>query len=134
MAIWANVTSLRAAAYTIAIHSKTEVISMSLSPYSSSMPAQPVLYQAEPHVAQTLHNIRDRVSQICKKYRNQSVRVQMLDGSVYEGVLTHCEKGMLYISVTYPPSHHGQSRGLYYSNAILPLVLYELLVITLLYT
>ncbi|MDR0270445.1 hypothetical protein [Paenibacillus sp.] len=107
---------------------------MSLTPYSSGMQAQPLLYQAEPQVAQTIHHIHDRVSQICKQYRNQAVRVQMLDGTVYEGVLTHCERGMLYISVPYPSSPPGQSRGLYYNNVILPLVLYELLVITLLYT
>ncbi|GIO32572.1 MULTISPECIES: hypothetical protein [Paenibacillus] len=107
---------------------------MSLSPYSSGMPAQPVLYQAEPHVAQTVKSIRDRVSQICRHYRNQAVRVQTLDGQVYEGVLTHCEKGMLYISIPYPSGQQGQARGLYYNNVILPLVLYELLAITLLYT
>lgn len=105
---------------------------MSLSPYSSGMPSQPVLYQAEPHV--TVKSIRDRISQICKQYRNQTVRVQTLDGQVYEGVLMHCEKGMLYISIAYPSSPQDQARGLYYNNVILPLVLYELLVITLLYT
>ncbi|GAB6992002.1 hypothetical protein [Paenibacillus pini] len=93
-----------------------------------------ILYKADPNVSHTITSIRDHMSHICKRYVNQMVRVETLDGNIYEGVLVHCERGMLYISVPYQGNQLGQARGLYYNNAILPLVLYELLVITLLYT
>ncbi|MNF10613.1 hypothetical protein D3C80_2116080 [compost metagenome] len=63
---------------------------------------------------------------------------------IYEGMISHAEGPFLFIIVSTPQEGHGgygypQPRGLfynqyYYNNVILPLVLYELLVITLLYT
>lgn len=96
---------------------------------------QQALYQADPNMSHTLKSVRDQFSHICRKHVNQHVRIETLDGDVFEGLLVKCDKGILYIQM---PQHGGQrsymGRPPVYNNAILPLVLYELLVITLLAT
>ncbi|WP_284645584.1 hypothetical protein [Paenibacillus silviterrae] len=96
-----------------------------------------VLFRADPHVVSSLKSVRDHVHHICRQHRNQLVRIETMDGHVYEGVLVHCDKGILYLSVRNPvptpTPYRALSQQYYYNNVILPLVLYELLVITLLY-
>lgn len=91
-----------------------------------------ILYQAGPNHPQSLKSTRDHMHHLCNQYKNQLVRVETLDGEVFEGVITHCDRGIIYLSL---PGKNG-SRAFgpnYYNNVILPLVLYELLVITLLF-
>ncbi|CAG7617553.1 hypothetical protein PAESOLCIP111_02038 [Paenibacillus solanacearum] len=99
-----------------------------------------VLYQADSQSVHTLKAIRDRIHHICKQHTNQFVRIQTVEGHVYEGVIVSCDEGHVYVRVSQQQGHHGH-RGFWgpgaaaaYNNAILPLVLYNLLVITLLYT
>lgn len=92
-----------------------------------------VLYQSDPHMLHSLKAIRDRVQRICMQHRNQRVRVETMDGHVYEGVLVGCGHGHVYLSVPSHGTHRALGSAAYYNNVILPLVLYELLVITLLY-
>jgi len=96
---------------------------------------QQTLYQAEPTMHHTLTSVRDHFSHICKKYVNQHVRIETLDGDVFEGMIVNCNKGILYIQMQMP-QQNGQrgfmGRPPFFNNVILPLVLYELLVITLL--
>jgi hypothetical protein len=56
-----------------------------------------------------------------------------MDGHVYEGVIVTCRNGLLYLRVTAPAAQRNLLESYYYNTVILPLVLYELLVITLLY-
>lgn len=110
-----------------------------------------ILYQADPDVATNLWAIRDRIRHICKTYANQWVRVQTLDGHTYEGVIVQCDNGHVYLRCVHPsgersffgPSPFGpgpffgpsplQGLSSYYADqAILTLVLFELLVIVLL--
>lgn len=92
---------------------------------------QQVLYQTDPNLIQSLKSIRDKVHNICKHHVNQFVKVETLDGQVYVGRIVNCERGFLYLGVP----NQGVHRSPYYNNElILTLVLYELLVITLLYT
>ncbi|MNO99599.1 hypothetical protein D3C76_913730 [compost metagenome] len=111
-----------------------------------------VIYQAGPNVAQTIRDSRHQLHKIGRDYKNRHVRIQTIDGMIYEGMISHAEGPFLFIIVASPQGGHGgygqhhqtyggypQPRGLlynqyYYNNVILPLVLYELLVITLLYT
>ncbi|WP_246056178.1 hypothetical protein [Alteribacter natronophilus] len=58
---------------------------------------------------------------------NQRVRVQTIDGLVYEGTIVNCDRGLLYLRADHP-EWYGRS----YDDFIIYLVLYELLVITLL--
>lgn len=96
-----------------------------------------MVYQASPEAVQTLHQIRESVHKCCQSCMNRIVRVQTMDGEVYEGMLMGMDHKHLYLSIAqgvdqrqffpggvfYPPA----------SSVILPLVLYELLVISLLY-
>lgn len=92
------------------------------------------VYQADPDTVQTLHRIRDTIRQCCSGCLNRQVRVQTVDGQIIEGTVTGVDHRYLYVSV--PDSSHYRTffPGFYNpaSQVILPLVLYELLVITLL--
>lgn len=111
-----------------------------------------VIYQASPTMTQGIKDARQQIHHIAKENKNRPVRVQTIDGMVYEGILSHAEGPFLFIIVSNPQGGHGMhhhqphghsqgygyapSRGLYnqyyYNNVILPLVLFELLVIALL--
>jgi hypothetical protein len=115
----------------------------------------------------TLRRKREEMQQICRSYMNRPVRVETIDGEVFEGILVQADRRHVYIAmrpnvpdyrVPYPgyPGYPGLIPGPgpgfypgpgpipgpypvpypgYYPNpagAILPLVLYELLVISLL--
>lgn len=90
-----------------------------------------VLYQADPGAVQSLRAIRERVEHVCRHHANKMVRVQTMDGHVYEGVIVGCQSGMLYLSVKDTGHDRNLLSSYYYNTVILPLVLYELLVITL---
>lgn len=95
----------------------------------------PVIYQADSNTAQTLQKARNQVYQASRPYIQRPVRVQTLDGTTYEGMIVNLDQTHLYLSIPQPDM---ENRAFYpqpyYNNVILPLVLYELLVITLLYT
>jgi translation initiation factor IF-1 len=88
-------------------------------------PAQ--IYTANSQWCDQLLKTRQMLSGICNQCMNRTVRVQTLDGHTYEGVVVGSDNSYLHIMT-------GDVRffGPYASNAILTLVLYELLVITLL--
>lgn len=97
---------------------------------------QQVIYQADPYMAGALQSMREGVHNTSLQYMNKPVRVQTMDGHVYEGTIVNADTSHLYLSVS---PHDAMQRGWFYdqyvyNNVILPLVLYELLVITLLYT
>jgi hypothetical protein len=96
------------------------------------------LYQADPALVQSVKSARDRVHDVARHCLNRPVRVHTMAGHVHEGVIVHVDDDHLYIRVTV----HDQTRGFFnplasayaYNDVILPLVLYNLLAITLLYT
>ncbi|MNW56975.1 hypothetical protein D3C74_347360 [compost metagenome] len=115
-----------------------------------------VIYQANPAFTQSIKDARQNLHNIGRDYSNRQVRVQTIDGMVYDGVISHAEGPFLFLIISnpqgghgmHPHGHHGgygahhsgyggypQPRGLYnqyyYNNVILPLVLFELLVIAL---
>lgn len=89
---------------------------------------QQVLYHADPNAVRTLRSIRDRIHHICNTHVNRLVRVQTMDGHVYQGVIVNCDSGHVYLRVSHPPGH----RAFFGPSDILTLVLFELLVIVLL--
>ncbi|MDF2720399.1 MAG: acetyl-CoA acetyltransferase [Paenibacillus sp.] len=102
-------------------------------------PMQQPLYQAEPNLVQSVNQAKDRLHDIASKYTNHPVRVQTMAGHVHDGVIVNVDDCHLYLCVTVPSQTRGffnpvAQQAYYYNNVILPLVLYELLVITLLYT
>jgi hypothetical protein len=95
-----------------------------------------VVYQAEPGVVQTLHSIREHIHGLCGMYKYRRVRVQTIEGLTHEGMIVHVDARHLYLSVS-QMAHarafgYPYGGGYYYNNVILPLVLYDLLLITLL--
>ncbi|MNW46261.1 hypothetical protein D3C74_235480 [compost metagenome] len=101
-------------------------------------PQQRVLYQADNNTAQNIRAYRDHLHNICRHHVHKYVRIETLDGQIAVGRIVNCDKGLLNIAVKNNEGHHGHGsygRGFGYNDElILTLVLYELLVITLLYT
>lgn len=93
--------------------------------------SEQTLYQADANTAGTIKSVRDRLHQICRQHVNHLIRVETLDGDVFEGIIVGCDKGVLFLRQS---SSSSSNRFMPYSSseAILTLVLYELLVITLL--
>lgn len=93
------------------------------------------VYQADPSHVPTLLEIKRKAREIVLQFLNRHVRIQLLDGRSFEGMIVNVDEHYVYIQL---PLDHSQTRAFYppynpyYSNAILPLVLYELLVISLL--
>lgn len=97
-----------------------------------------VLYQADKHLVQNLHDARNRIHHICSQHANKVVKIETLDGQTFVGRIVNCNRGILYLAVRNP--QYGAPRAFWGSpfnnndELILTLVLYELLVITLLST
>ncbi|WP_239615790.1 acetyl-CoA acetyltransferase [Cohnella mopanensis] len=85
------------------------------------------IYKADSHWAEQIRKTRQKLAGVCGQCMNRSVRVQTIDGRTYEGVVVGSDQTYLHLMT-------GDARffGPYASNAILTLVLFELLVITLL--
>ncbi|MNI06620.1 hypothetical protein D3C73_596070 [compost metagenome] len=87
-----------------------------------------VIFQADPSHVEVLRQIKDSHHHVCKQHLGHHVQVQTIDGHSFEGVIVYIDSRNLHLQV------QGQQRGFYNpaASVILPLVLYELLVITLL--
>ncbi|ULO09617.1 acetyl-CoA acetyltransferase [Paenibacillus sp. 19GGS1-52] len=119
-----------------------------MSTYYTGQP-ETVIYQADPAVIQHLHGVRESLHHSCKPYLNHKVKVQTVEGQVHEGVIAGVDNKHLYLSVTvtpemargyynpyykpYPTPYPGgpYPGSPYNNNVILPLVLFELLAISL---
>ncbi|KZE81560.1 hypothetical protein A9P44_01715 [Paenibacillus polymyxa] len=104
-------------------------------PYNTVSPK--TLYQARPEFQQEIKKVRDQIHHQMGPYMNRTVRVQTMDHHVYEGTIVHMDADHLYLRV--PQQYHSPSpgtptpyRSYAYNNVILPLVLFNLLVIVLL--
>lgn len=120
-----------------------------MSTYNTGQQAT-VIYQADPTLVQHLHGVRDSLHHCCKQHLNQMVKVQTIDGQVHEGMIAGIDSKNLFLSVTittesvrgfynpyykpYPGYYPGPGYpypGPVNNNVILPLVLFELLAISL---
>ncbi|WP_040949343.1 hypothetical protein [Gorillibacterium massiliense] len=92
---------------------------------------QQVVYQADQGLSAAIQHHKKQVGDICRQYLHRPVQVQTIDGHSFEGTIAHVDGDRMYLQV--PQGYGGGTRfGSYYSNMILTLVLFELLVITLL--
>ncbi|GIO41104.1 MULTISPECIES: hypothetical protein [Paenibacillus] len=102
--------------------------------YQQGMHQQKVLYRADESSIQKLRSMREHFHHICRHYTNQFVRIETMDGHVITGRIVNCDRGLLHLAVP----NQGTPRAFFnpynQDELILTLVLYELLVITLLYT
>jgi len=95
---------------------------------SRSAPADSTqLYKADSQWCDQMRKTRQKLAGICGQCMNRRVRIETIDGHSYEGVVVGADNTYLHLMT-------GDARffGPYASNAILTLVLFELLVITLL--
>ncbi|OXS55976.1 hypothetical protein B1A99_22415 [Cohnella sp. CIP 111063] len=85
------------------------------------------LYKADSEWRDQLRKTREKLAGVCGQCMNRRIRVETIDGHTYEGVVVGADNTYLHVMT-------GDARffGPYASNAILTLVLFELLVITLL--
>lgn len=93
------------------------------------------IYQCDAQLRQTLASIRDRLHQACVPHMNRAVRVETIDGDVFEGHLMTVDRGVLYLRL----GHDDDYRAFFpspffnpYNRFVLPLVLFNLLTISLL--
>jgi sRNA-binding regulator protein Hfq len=99
-------------------------------------PTQPQLvYQADPTFIQSMQAMKAKVMEQSKQCMHRPVRVQMIEGQQLEGTVVHLDSQYIYLKVEMNPETMRQPYNPYYnpynSSVILPLVLYDLLVITL---
>lgn len=92
------------------------------------------VYQAKGSFVQSLRDMREKMHHLCHKYMHRPVRIQTMDGMIYDGVIVNMDRGILYIQMQQPVIQRGLYNAYMYNNVILPLVLYELLTISLLST
>jgi hypothetical protein len=100
-------------------------------------PIQPQLvYQADPRDIQSMQAMKAKVMELSEQYMHRAVRVQMIEGQHLDGVVVHLDNQYIYLKVEVNPETMRQPYNPYYnpynSSVIIPLVLYELLVIGLL--
>lgn len=87
-----------------------------------------IVYQADPHWVTTANRMRENLYSLAFAHLHRYVRVQMIDGHVYEGTIVQVDDRHLYLQTA------AYDRAFFnpFAATILPLVLYELLVISLL--
>lgn len=89
------------------------------------------LYEADSAWVGNAKQLRQRLSDICGRHHNRSVRVETIDGHIYEGTVAGIDGCHLHLAVS-PSTMDARFFGPFAAGSILTLVLYELLVITLL--
>jgi len=97
---------------------------------SKTEPNAPI-YEADQEWVGNAKQIRQKLSDVCGRHRSRNVRVQTIDGHVYEGTVLGVDGCHLHLAVS-PSAMDARFFGPFAANSILTLVLYELLVITLL--
>ncbi|RKP47928.1 hypothetical protein D7Z26_22220 [Cohnella endophytica] len=91
------------------------------------------IFQCDSKLHQTLKSHRDQLHQLCASHAHRLVKVETMDGDVFEGHIHYCDRGILYLRL----SNEGLNRGFFpgppdpYNNFVLPLVLFNLLAISL---
>ncbi|KIL36638.1 hypothetical protein SD71_06400 [Cohnella kolymensis] len=87
------------------------------------------IYKADSHWCEQVRKTRQKLAGACSHCLHRRVRVETIDGKSYEGVIVGHDNTYLHLAT-------GQNRfygyGPYSAGFILPLVLFDLLAITLL--
>jgi hypothetical protein len=92
------------------------------------------IYQSNPSIQQAMKSVNDHIHQLCADHINQLVKVETTDGDVFEGHIHHCDRGIVYLRMPDDGSNRGFFPGAFgaSSSLVLPLVLFNLLTISLL--
>ncbi|MDP5275231.1 acetyl-CoA acetyltransferase [Chengkuizengella axinellae] len=89
-----------------------------------------LIWQNEPHKVQLLRQMRDEAKAICYRNINRHVSIQTIDGELHEGTIVKVDRDHLYLRVH---SNQHRTRQYFDGGFIIPLVLFNLLTISLLY-
>ncbi|BCG59749.1 hypothetical protein [Paenibacillus sp. URB8-2] len=105
---------------------------------------QTLIYQADPTSLHHVKKMRESMHGALKPYINQKVKVTTIDGVTHEGYISGIDEGHLYLTVSMPTHHMRSYYNPYYppypvypvypvypGNAVLPLVLFNLLALSL---
>jgi len=90
------------------------------------------LYQADAGWSEQVKSTRKKLAELCGKCMYRMVRVETVDGEVYEGMVVGTSGSHLYLAVRDQRFFSPWGYPFGYGSFILPLVLYDLLVLTLL--
>lgn len=90
------------------------------------------LYRATDEWVRLLRSYHDHLHAVCGQCLHRPVRVETVDGDVFEGTIVHCDRGIVYLM---QPAEQAVRAPFFFPgpnpNFILPLVLFNLLAITL---
>lgn len=95
------------------------------------------IFKREPQDVEFLKKCRDQAYHHCCKYLHHHVRVQTIDGEIYEGRLMGTDVNHIYLQLVpvatrqYPYYYNPYYPGYNPYGAVLPLVLFNLLAISL---
>jgi hypothetical protein len=94
--------------------------------YSNINKSPVPIYQADLQWSEQVRNVRKQLTGICGQCINRKVRIETIDGHHYEGKVIGHQGSILYLAAS-----DNRFFGPYASSYIIPLVLYDLLAITL---
>jgi len=105
------------------------------SPSAAQVALTPI-YQCDANDHRALRSVGEKLHRLCSQHANRLAKIETMDGDVFEGHILHCDRGILYVCL----SNEGYARGFFpappfpnpYYNNVLPLVLFNLLAISLL--
>lgn len=97
------------------------------------------VFQADPQTVQAMQQCKQAIHHVCRQHMHKRVQVQTMQGQVHTGTLVGFDDHYVYLDVSspgvpdarypfFPPAAYNP-----YSAAVLPLVLFNLLTISLLY-
>ncbi|MBJ6363915.1 acetyl-CoA acetyltransferase [Paenibacillus sp. GCM10012307] len=96
-----------------------------------------VVYHCDKNVVEHIKTHLDKIQAALHQCANRPIRVQTINGATYDGYISDVQHGHLYLMTSQAGFDNRAfspffPQNYYYNNVILPLVLYELLVISLL--
>lgn len=93
-----------------------------------------VIYEAKPECKKAVHQAKEEAFHACSQYVNRYVRLQRMNGNTHEGYIVHVDPEFVYLHVPQQDTNRLYSpfQNYYYNTTVLPLVLFDLLAITLL--
>lgn len=95
-------------------------------------PHPQIVYKANPSMVENLKRLRDEAYSVCEKHIHKYVQIQTIDGHVIQGAIVSVDSKHVYLSV--PTSQQPVRQFFYnpfYYSTIIPLVLFDLLAISL---
>lgn len=72
---------------------------------SNTQPAVTPLYECCSEVHQVLNSVRGQLHQLCNEHIHRLVKIETIDGDVFEGHIMHFDNSNLYLSLSNEGTH-----------------------------